>query len=179
MGFDSKCNFALPTILLGLLLCPWAWSISSQPLQCLPSYTGFSDLGRGVSPQSHSRAMLRYIATSWLLIRERECLKIPRPLTHNMLYEITLAQGELSWEYIKAVYSHPAYLTCMQSTSCKMLDWMKHRVESKLLGEISITSDMLMIPNLYQIYGRKQIRTKEPLDASERGEWKSWLKTQH
>ena len=51
-----------------------------------------------------------------------------------------------------------------------MLDWMKHRVESKLLGEISITSDMLMIPNLYQIYGRKQIRTKEPLDESERGE---------
>ena len=88
----------------------------------------------------------------------------------------TWTGSKLVKEYIKAVYSHPAYLTCMQSTSCKMLDWMKHRVESKLLGEISITSDMLMIPNLYQIYGRKQIRTKEPLDASERGEWKCCLK---
>ena len=92
--------------------------------------------------------------------------------------------GKTDWlqigkEVLQGSILYPAYLTCMQSTSCKMLDWMKHRVESKLLGEISITSDMLMIPNLYQIYGRKQIRTKEPLDASERGEWKSWLKTQH
>ena len=54
MGFDSKCEFAHPTILLGLLLCPWTWGISSQPLQCLPSYWGFSDLGRGVSPHSQS-----------------------------------------------------------------------------------------------------------------------------
>ena len=45
-------------------------------------------------------------------------------------------------EYVKAVYCHPAYLTSMQSTSCKMLGWMKHKLESRLLGEISITSDM-------------------------------------
>ena len=50
MGFDSKCKFAPPTILLGLLLCPWTWSISSQPFQSLPHYWGFSDLGCGVSP---------------------------------------------------------------------------------------------------------------------------------
>ena len=48
-------------------------------------------------------------------------------------------------EYIKAVYCHPAYLTYMQSTSCEMLGWMKHKLESRLPGEISITSDMLMI----------------------------------
>ena len=42
-------------------------------------------------------------------------------------------------EYHKAVYSHPAYLTCMQSTSWEMLEWMKHNLESRLLGEISIT----------------------------------------
>ena len=53
-------------------------------------------------------------------------------------------------EYIKAVYCHPAYLTYMQSTSCKMLDWMKHKLESKLLGEISITSDMQMTLHLWQ-----------------------------
>ena len=50
----------------------------------------------------------------------------------------------------KAVYCHPAYLTYMQSTSCEMPGWMKHKLESRLLGEISITSDMQMTPPLWQ-----------------------------
>ena len=45
-------------------------------------------------------------------------------------------------EYVKAVYCHPAYLTYMQSTSCEMQGWMKHKLESRLRGEISITSNM-------------------------------------
>ena len=49
-------------------------------------------------------------------------------------------------EYVKAVYCHPAYLTHMQSTSCEMPGWMKHKLESRLLGVISITSDMQMTP---------------------------------
>ena len=53
-------------------------------------------------------------------------------------------------EYIKAVYSHPAYLTYMQSTSSEMLDWMKHKLESRLQGEISVTSYMQMTPLLWQ-----------------------------
>ena len=53
-------------------------------------------------------------------------------------------------EYIKAVYCHPAYFTYMQSTSWEVLDWMKHKLESRLLGEISITSDMQMTPPLWQ-----------------------------
>ena len=44
-------------------------------------------------------------------------------------------------EYVKAIYCHPVYLTYMQSTSCEMLDWMKRKLESRLLGEISITLD--------------------------------------
>ena len=52
--------------------------------------------------------------------------------------------SKLGKETIKAVYCHPAYLTYMQSTSCEMLGWMKHKPESRLLGEISITSDMQM-----------------------------------
>ena len=60
--------------------------------------------------------------------------------------------AKLGKEYIKAVYCHPAYLTSMQSTSCKILGWMKHKLESRLPGEISITSDMQMIP----LNGRKQ-----------------------
>jgi len=50
--------------------------------------------------------------------------------------------SKLGKEYVKAVYCHPAYLTYMQSTSCKMLGWMKHKLESRLLGEISVNSDM-------------------------------------
>ena len=45
-------------------------------------------------------------------------------------------------EYVKAVYCHPAYLTYMQSTSCEMPGWMNHKLESRLLGEISVTSDV-------------------------------------
>ena len=58
--------------------------------------------------------------------------------------------SKLGKEYVKAVYCHPAYLTYMQSTSCEMPDWMKHKLESRLLGEISITSDMQMTPPLWQ-----------------------------
>ena len=49
--------------------------------------------------------------------------------------------SKLGKDYIKAVYCHPGYLTYMQSTSCEMLGWMKHKLESRLLGEISRTSD--------------------------------------
>ena len=52
--------------------------------------------------------------------------------------------SKLGKEYVKAVYCHPAYLTYMKSTSCKKPDWMKHRLESRLQGEIPITSDMQM-----------------------------------
>ena len=55
----------------------------------------------------------------------------------------------LGKEYIKAEYCHPAYLTYMLSTSGEMPGWMKHKLETRLLGEISITSDMLMTPPLW------------------------------
>ena len=57
---------------------------------------------------------------------------------------------KLGKEYVKTIYCHPAYLTYMQSTSCKMLGWMKHKLESRLLGEISITLDMEMTPPLWK-----------------------------
>ena len=57
---------------------------------------------------------------------------------------------KLGKEYLKAVYCHLAYLTYIQSTSCEMLGWMKHRLESRLSGQISITSDMQMTPPLWQ-----------------------------
>ena len=67
--------------------------------------------------------------------------------------------SKLGKEYVKAVYCHLAYLTYMQSTSCKMPGWEKHKLESRLPGEISITSDM-----------QKARRTRESLDEGERGE---------
>ena len=57
--------------------------------------------------------------------------------------------SKLGKEYVKAVYCHPAYLTYIQCRLCEMLDWMTHKLESRLLGEISITSDIQMIyPNI-------------------------------
>ena len=58
--------------------------------------------------------------------------------------------SKLGKEYVKAVYCHPAYLIYMQSTSCEMLGGVKHKLESRLLGEISITSDVQMTPPLWQ-----------------------------
>ena len=79
--------------------------------------------------------------------------------------------SKLGKEYIKAVYCHPAYLTYMQSTSCKMLGWMQHKLESRLPGETSTTSDMWMIPLSWE--------SKEPLDGGEGGESKGWLKIKY
>ena len=78
---------------------------------------------------------------------------------------VRTVHGTMDWfqigkEYVKAaVYCHPAYLTYMQSTSCEMPGWIKHKLESRFLGEISTTSDMQMIPP----NGRKRRRIKSPL----------------
>ena len=58
--------------------------------------------------------------------------------------------SKLRKKCVKAVYCPPAYLAYMKITSCKMPDWMKHELESRLPGEISITSDMQMVPPLWQ-----------------------------
>ena len=60
------------------------------------------------------------------------------------------AGSKLEKEYVKAVYCHPACLTCMQSTLCEMLGWMKYKLELRSPGEISITSNMQRTPPLWQ-----------------------------
>ena len=57
---------------------------------------------------------------------------------------------KLAKEYVKAIYCHPAYLTSMQSTLCKTSNWMKHKLESRFLEEISIISNMQVTPPLWQ-----------------------------
>ena len=69
----------------------------------------------------------------------------------KQLLELDMDSGsKLGKEYVKVVYCHPAYLTYMQNTSREMLGWMKHKLQSRLPGEISITSDMQMTPPLWQ-----------------------------
>ena len=68
---------------------------------------------------------------------------------------VRTGHGTTDWfqigkNYVKAVYCHSAFLTYMQNTSCEMLDWRKHKLESRLPGKISITSDMQMPPCLWQ-----------------------------
>ena len=76
-----------------------------------------------------------------------------------------LTGSKLGKEYSKAVYCHTANLTYMQSTSCEMPGWMKLKLESRLPGETSMTSDMQMTPPLWQ-----KVKRKKPLDESESGE---------
>ena len=63
---------------------------------------------------------------------------------------------KLGKEYVKAVYCHSAYLTYMQSSACKMLGSMKHKLESRLPEEISITSDMQMTPPLCMVENKEE-----------------------
>ena len=95
----------------------------------------------------------------WKILQEME-YQTTWPASWETCMQVKKQQLELDMEqetgsklgkkYVKAVYRHPAYLTYMQSTSCQMLGWMKHKMESRLLGEISITSDMPMTPPLWQ-----------------------------
>ena len=73
--------------------------------------------------------------------------------THFALGQLNMEQqtdSKSGKEYVTAVCCHPAYLTSMQSISCKMPGWMKHKMKSRLLGKISIASDTQMTPPLWQ-----------------------------
>ena len=116
-----------------------------------------------------------WITINWKILKEMGIADHLTCLLRNLYagQEATVRTGhgttdsfQIGKEYINAVYCHPAYLTYMQSTSCEMQGWMKHKLESRLPGEISITSDMQMASPLWQ----KAKRNKEPIDEGERGE---------
>ena len=76
------------------------------------------------------------------------CLQVKKhPLEPDMKQQ---TGSKLGKEYVKAVYCHPVYLTYMQSTSCEMVGWVTYKLESRLQGEISTTSNKQMIPLLWQ-----------------------------
>ena len=84
--------------------------------------------------------------------------------------------SKLGKEYDKAVYCHPAYLPYVQSTSCEMLIWMKHKLESRLPGEILITPYTQMTPPLWQ---KVEEEVKSLLMKIKEESGKNGLKTQH
>ena len=82
--------------------------------------------------------------------------------------------SRLGKEFIKAVYCHPAYLTSMQSTSCKMLGRMKQagiKIAKRNISNLKYADDTTLM-------AENEEELKKPLDESEKGEWKSGLKTQ-
>ena len=84
-----------------------------------------------------------HLAASWEI-----CMQVKKQQLELDMEQQT--GSKLGKKHVKAVYCHPAYLTSVQSTSCEMSGWMKHKLESRLPGEISITSDMQMTPPLWQ-----------------------------
>ena len=104
-------------------------------------YFCFIDYTKAFDCEDHNKLwkILKGYQTTWEI-----CMQVRKQqLELDMEQQTGSKSGK---QYIKAVRCHPAYLTYMQSTSCEMPDWMKHKLESRLLGEISITSDMQMTP---------------------------------
>ena len=130
----------------------------------IPQILGKKQENSRKTSNSVSLTMLKYL-TVWITTNCRKFLKrleyqTSLPASWEICMQVNKQQLEpdmeqqtgskLGKEYVKAVHCHPVYLTYMQCTLCKMLDWMKHKLESRLLAEISITSDTLMTPLLWQ-----------------------------
>ena len=161
---------------------------AEEPEIKLPAFVGTSEKQescRKISPSAlltMPKPLTVWVTTNCGKFFKRWEYKTTWPVSWEICIQVKKQKLELDMEqqtgsksgkeYVKAVYCHPAYLTYMQSTSWEML---KHKLQSRLLGEISISQ----ICRWHHPYSRKWRRTKEPLDESERGEWKSWLKAQH
>jgi len=143
-----------------------------EPEIKLPTATGSSKMQQSSRKTSNSGLLtMPKPLTVWITINCGKFFKILEyqttlPASWEMCMQVKKQQlktdmekytgSNLGKEYIKAIYCHPAYLTSMQNTSCKMPGWMKHKLESRLPGEISITSDIQMIAPLWQKTKRKQ-----------------------
>ena len=123
-----------------------------------------------------------WITTNWKILKElgvkaifptswETCMQVKKQQLELDMKQLTCSK--LGKEYVKVVYSHPAHLIYMQSTSWEMTSWMNHKLESRFLAEISTMC------RWYHSNGRKWRGTEGPLDEDERGEWKSWLETQY
>ena len=111
-------------------------------------YFCFTDYAKPFDCMDHNKL--------WKILKEMEILDQLTCLLTNLYagQEATVKNNmtvsKLGKEYIKALDCHPVYLTYTQSTSCKMPAWITDKLESRLLGEMSTTSDMQMTPALWQ-----------------------------
>ena len=109
----------------------------------------------------YTKAFAVWITTNWKILKEmrweyqtilcaswENCMQNKKQQLELDIEQVT--DSGLGKEYLKSVYCHPAYLTYMQSTSGEIPSWMNNKLESRLLGEMSSTSDMQMIPHLWQ-----------------------------
>ena len=89
------------------------------------------------------RGIPNHLTASWEV-----CMQVKKQQLEPYMEKLTGLK--LGNDYTKSVYCHPVYLSYMQSTSWEMLDWMKHKLESRLPGKISINSDMEIAPPVCQ-----------------------------
>jgi len=94
------------------------------------------------------KSLKRWEYQTTLPVSDKTCMQVKKQQLEPGMEQWT--GSKLGKEYVKSVYCHSVYLTYMQSTSCEMLGCKKHKLESRLPGEISITSDMQMTPPLWQ-----------------------------
>ena len=158
-GFNSMCTVNFQMFKLGL-------EKEEEPEIKLPTSVGASK--KQESSRNTSTSALLTMPKPFTVWITTNCGKFLRrwehrstlPVSREVCVQVKKQQLEpdmgqwtgskLGKEYVRAVYCHPNYLTYMESTSCKILDWMKHMLESRLPGEISTTSDMQMTPPLWQ-----------------------------
>ena len=152
LGFISRWTANFQMYKMGL-------EKAEDPKIKLPTTTGSQKKQENSRKTSASLTMLKpltmWVTTNYGIFFKRWEYRTTLPASWEMCMQVKKHQFEPHMEqtssksgkeYIKAVYCHSAYLTYMQSTSCEMPGWMNHKVESKLLGEISTTSDVQMIP---------------------------------
>ena len=118
-------------------MCAW---VSAQPCLTLCNPTDYSPQGSSI------HGIFKARIPDWVVISYSNTLCLRQIINKDVLY--SSFGFKLGKQYIKAIYCHPAYLTSMQSTSCKMPGWVKYKLESRFWGEISITSDTQRTPHL-------------------------------
>ena len=137
-------------------------------------YFCFIDYAKAFDCKDHNKLwkILRWEPQTILSVTWETCMQDKKhQLEPNMKQQIGSKLGE---EYDKAVYGHPAYLTSMQSTSCKMLGRMKQagiKIAKRNISNLKYADDTTLM-------AENEEELKKPLDESEKGEWKSGLKTQ-
>ena len=156
--FQHYVNRELPDVQAG-------FRRAEEPEIKLPTSVGSSREQEGSRKTSTSALLtMRKPLTVWITTNYGKFFKrweyqTTWPTSWEICIQVKKQQLELDMEqqtgsklgkkYVKVVYCPPAYLTYMQSTSCEMPGWMEHKLESRLLGEISITSNMQMTPPLW------------------------------